>query len=53
MPFGAPPYDNGVLLCIPIYKADLGHEDRDAHTGGFYAVVHPEWMGVVTSGCVF
>ncbi|KAJ7795925.1 hypothetical protein B0H14DRAFT_3552768 [Mycena olivaceomarginata] len=50
MPFGAPPYDNGVLLCIPIYKADLGHEDRDAHTGGFYAVVHPEWMGVVTSG---
>jgi hypothetical protein len=52
MPFGTPPYDNGVLLCIPIYKADLGHEDRDAHTGGFYAVVHPEWMGVVTSGCV-
>ncbi|KAJ7895876.1 hypothetical protein B0H14DRAFT_3425835 [Mycena olivaceomarginata] len=50
MPFGVLPYNNGVLLCIPIYKADLGHEDRDAHTGGFYAVVHPEWMGVVTSG---
>ncbi|KAJ7849711.1 hypothetical protein B0H14DRAFT_3452403 [Mycena olivaceomarginata] len=30
MPFGAPPYDTGPLLCIPIYKADLGHEDRHA-----------------------
>jgi rubredoxin len=53
MPFGAPPYDNGVLLCIPIYKPDRGHEDKDTHTGGFFAVVHDDWKGVVTSECVF
>jgi hypothetical protein len=53
MSFGAPPYDNGALLCIPIYKPDRGHEDKDTHTGGFIAVVHPDWKGAVTSECVF
>ncbi|KAJ7304693.1 hypothetical protein DFH08DRAFT_903250 [Mycena albidolilacea] len=49
MPFGAPPYDHGVLLCIPIYSPDAGHEDRDTHTGRFFAVVHENFKGVVTS----
>jgi hypothetical protein len=53
MPFGTPPYDNGMLLCIPIYKPDRGHEDKDTHTSGFFAVVHDDWKGVVTSECVF
>jgi hypothetical protein len=52
MPFGAPPYNHGVLLCIPIYSPDAGHEDRDTHTGGFFAVVHENFKGVVTSECV-
>ncbi|KAJ7809277.1 hypothetical protein B0H14DRAFT_3759971 [Mycena olivaceomarginata] len=45
MPFGVPPYDNGVLLCIPIYKPDRGHEDKDTYTSGFFAVVHDEGSG--------
>ncbi|KAJ7834693.1 hypothetical protein B0H14DRAFT_3461855 [Mycena olivaceomarginata] len=49
MAFGSPPYDNGPLLCIPIYSADAGHEDREAHTGGFFAVIHDNWKGAVTS----
>ncbi|KAJ7751848.1 hypothetical protein B0H14DRAFT_3601961 [Mycena olivaceomarginata] len=49
MPFGAPPYDNGVLLCTPIYKPDRGHEHKDTHTGGFFAVVHSDWKGAVSS----
>jgi hypothetical protein len=53
MPFGAPPYDHGVLLCTPIYKPDLGHEDKDTHTGGFFAVIHNDWKGVVTSEYAF
>jgi hypothetical protein len=53
MAFGSPPYDNGPLLCIPIYSADAGHEDREAHTGGFFAVIHDNWKGAVTSQCVF
>jgi hypothetical protein len=53
MPLGPPPYDNSALLCIPIYSPDAGHEDREAHTGGFFAVIHDNWKGVVTSQCVF
>ncbi|KAJ7834146.1 hypothetical protein B0H14DRAFT_3462267 [Mycena olivaceomarginata] len=34
MPFGAPPYETGVLLCTPVYAPDPGHEDQDTHTGG-------------------
>ncbi|KAJ7832650.1 hypothetical protein B0H14DRAFT_3463263 [Mycena olivaceomarginata] len=49
MPCGPPPYDNGTLLCIPIYSPDAGHKDREAHTGGFFAVIHGNWKGVVTS----
>ncbi|KAJ7826467.1 hypothetical protein B0H14DRAFT_2595789 [Mycena olivaceomarginata] len=49
MPFGSPPYDNGTLLCTPIYSPDAGHEDREAHTGSFFAVIHDNWKGVVTS----
>ncbi|KAJ7832529.1 hypothetical protein B0H14DRAFT_2591981 [Mycena olivaceomarginata] len=49
MPFGALPYDHGVLLCIPIYSPDAGHEDRYTHTGGLFAVVHENFKGVVTS----
>ncbi|KAJ7812658.1 hypothetical protein B0H14DRAFT_3478699 [Mycena olivaceomarginata] len=49
MPVGPPPYDNGALLCIPIYAPDAGHEDREAHTGGFFAVIHGNWKGAVTS----
>ncbi|KAJ7823992.1 hypothetical protein B0H14DRAFT_2597594 [Mycena olivaceomarginata] len=49
MPFGSPPYDNGTLLCIPIYSPNAGHEDWEAHTGGFFAVIHDNWKGVVTS----
>ncbi|KAJ7321577.1 hypothetical protein DFH08DRAFT_889157 [Mycena albidolilacea] len=49
MPFGAPPYDYGVLLCTPVYAPDPGHEDQNTHTGGYFAVVHDEWKGVVTS----
>ncbi|KAJ7865155.1 hypothetical protein B0H14DRAFT_3443119 [Mycena olivaceomarginata] len=49
MPFGAPPYETGVLLCTPVYAPDPGHEDQDTHTGGYFAVVHDEWKGVVTS----
>jgi rubredoxin len=52
MPFGAPPYETGVLLCTPVYAPDPGHEDQDTHTGGYFAVVHDEWKGVVTSQCV-
>ncbi|KAJ7803079.1 hypothetical protein B0H14DRAFT_3487822 [Mycena olivaceomarginata] len=33
MPFGSPPYDNGALLCVPIYSPDAGHENRQTHTG--------------------
>ncbi|KAJ7722865.1 hypothetical protein B0H14DRAFT_3520193 [Mycena olivaceomarginata] len=36
MPFGALP-------------PDAGHEDRYTHTGGFFAVVHENFKGVVTS----
>ncbi|KAJ7872477.1 hypothetical protein B0H14DRAFT_2570214 [Mycena olivaceomarginata] len=49
MPFGAPPYETGVLLCTPVYAPDPGHEDQDTHTGGYFAVVHDDWKGVVTS----
>ncbi|KAJ7724704.1 hypothetical protein B0H14DRAFT_3519522 [Mycena olivaceomarginata] len=49
MPLGPPPYDNGALLCIPIYSPNAGHEDREAPTGGFFAVIHDNWKGVVTS----
>ncbi|KAF8164461.1 hypothetical protein K438DRAFT_1775440 [Mycena galopus ATCC 62051] len=37
------------LLCEPIYAPNLGHEDRDTHTGFFFAVVHEDWKGAVTS----
>ncbi|KAJ7862670.1 hypothetical protein B0H14DRAFT_3444608 [Mycena olivaceomarginata] len=47
--FGSPPYNNGPLLCIPIYSTDAGHEDWEAHTGGFFAVIHDNWKGAVTS----
>ncbi|KAJ7763243.1 hypothetical protein B0H14DRAFT_3510699 [Mycena olivaceomarginata] len=45
----APPYETGVLLCTPVYAPDPGHEDQDTHTGGYFAVVHDDWKGVVTS----
>ncbi|KAF8144406.1 hypothetical protein K438DRAFT_1782877 [Mycena galopus ATCC 62051] len=35
--------------CVPIYAPDAGHEDRDQHMGGFFAIVHEQWKGVVTS----
>ncbi|KAF8144518.1 hypothetical protein K438DRAFT_2029153 [Mycena galopus ATCC 62051] len=37
------------MSCVPIYAPDAGHEDRDQHTGGFFAVVHGHWKGVVPS----
>ncbi|KAJ7894415.1 hypothetical protein B0H14DRAFT_2559199 [Mycena olivaceomarginata] len=49
MPFGAPPYKTGVLLCTPVYAPNPGHEDQDTHMGGYFAVVHDDWKGVVTS----
>ncbi|KAJ7719763.1 hypothetical protein B0H14DRAFT_2642889 [Mycena olivaceomarginata] len=49
MPFGSSSYDNGTLLCVPIYSPDAGHENRQTHTGGFFAVIHDNWKGVVTS----
>ncbi|KAJ7866363.1 hypothetical protein B0H14DRAFT_3442346 [Mycena olivaceomarginata] len=45
----APAPVTGILLCEPIYFPDAGHEDQDAHTGGFYAVVDDKWRGVVSS----
>ncbi|KAJ7713652.1 hypothetical protein B0H14DRAFT_2644738 [Mycena olivaceomarginata] len=45
----APAPAPAVLLCVPIYLPDAGHEDQDAHTGGFYAVVDDKWRGVVSS----
>ncbi|KAJ6522599.1 hypothetical protein B0H19DRAFT_1202670 [Mycena capillaripes] len=44
-----PPYYTGVLLCVPTYAPDPGHEDRWSHPGPFYAVVCKEWKGAVTS----
>ncbi|KAF8188434.1 hypothetical protein K438DRAFT_1764197 [Mycena galopus ATCC 62051] len=32
-----------LLLCEPIYAPDPGHEDRNNHAGGFFAVVHEHW----------
>ncbi|KAJ7857277.1 hypothetical protein B0H14DRAFT_3447978 [Mycena olivaceomarginata] len=48
----ASPYP-GILLCVPQYMPDLGHEDRYKHPGPFHAVVCKEWRDVVTSKCVF
>ncbi|KAJ7787123.1 hypothetical protein B0H14DRAFT_3505923 [Mycena olivaceomarginata] len=51
MPFGAPPYETGVLLCTPVYAPDPGHEDQDTHTGGVLAPSPPSHgRGSMTSG---
>ncbi|KAJ7142558.1 hypothetical protein C8R44DRAFT_865887 [Mycena epipterygia] len=42
-----------VLLCVPEYAPDTGHEDRWNHSSPFYAVVCDEWKGVVTSRTSF
>ncbi|KAJ6611327.1 hypothetical protein B0H10DRAFT_1953190 [Mycena sp. CBHHK59/15] len=38
-----------ILLCAPIYAPDPGHEDPWKFAGPFYAVVHSDWKGAVTS----
>ncbi|KAJ6538648.1 hypothetical protein DFH09DRAFT_1323594 [Mycena vulgaris] len=38
-----------ILLCTPIYAPDRGHEDPWKFAGPFYAVVHSDWKGAVTS----
>ncbi|KAF8161971.1 hypothetical protein K438DRAFT_1985491 [Mycena galopus ATCC 62051] len=42
------PPSPGLLLCEPIYAPDPGHEDRFSHNV-FFAIIHEDWMGVVTS----
>ncbi|KAF8137748.1 hypothetical protein K438DRAFT_1786394 [Mycena galopus ATCC 62051] len=42
------PPSPGLLLCKPIYTPDAGHEDRFTHKA-FFAVIHEDWRGVVTS----
>ncbi|KAF8198666.1 hypothetical protein K438DRAFT_1759326 [Mycena galopus ATCC 62051] len=42
------PPSPGLLLCEPIYAPDPGHENRLTHNA-FFAVMHEDWMGVVTS----
>ncbi|KAF8179787.1 hypothetical protein K438DRAFT_1977148 [Mycena galopus ATCC 62051] len=42
------PPSPGLLLCEPIYAPDPGHKDRLTHNT-FFAVVHEDWRGVVTS----
>ncbi|KAF8194878.1 hypothetical protein K438DRAFT_1968825 [Mycena galopus ATCC 62051] len=42
------PPSPGLLLCEPIYVSDPGHEDRFSHNA-FFAIIHEDWMGVVTS----
>ncbi|KAF8137742.1 hypothetical protein K438DRAFT_1786389 [Mycena galopus ATCC 62051] len=37
------------MSCVPIYAPDAGHQNRDQHTGGFFAIVHENWKGVVMS----
>ncbi|KAJ6569173.1 hypothetical protein B0H19DRAFT_1065942 [Mycena capillaripes] len=45
--------DKHLYFCLPIYKPDPGHEDKDAHSaskrGTFYGVVSETWGGVLTS----
>ncbi|KAF7367671.1 hypothetical protein MSAN_00830800 [Mycena sanguinolenta] len=43
-PFPAPL----ILLCTLIYAPDPGHEDQEMHSE-FYAIVHDDWKGIVTS----
>ncbi|KAJ6610567.1 hypothetical protein B0H10DRAFT_2224841 [Mycena sp. CBHHK59/15] len=38
-----------ILLCAPIYAPDPGHENCWNFGGPFYAVIHREWKGAVTS----
>ncbi|KAJ6597319.1 hypothetical protein B0H10DRAFT_2232129 [Mycena sp. CBHHK59/15] len=38
-----------ILLCAPIYAPDPGHENHWNFGGPFYAVIHREWKGAVTS----
>ncbi|KAJ6610144.1 hypothetical protein B0H10DRAFT_2225275 [Mycena sp. CBHHK59/15] len=38
-----------ILLCAPIYVPDPGHENRWNFGGPFYAMIHREWKGAVTS----
>ncbi|KAF8136879.1 hypothetical protein K438DRAFT_1996838 [Mycena galopus ATCC 62051] len=42
------PPSPGLLLCEPIYAPNPGHEDRFSHNA-FFAIIHEDWMGVVTS----
>ncbi|KAF8178810.1 hypothetical protein K438DRAFT_1769268 [Mycena galopus ATCC 62051] len=42
------PPSPGLLLCEPIYAPDPGHENRLTHNA-FFAIIHENWMGVVTS----
>ncbi|KAF8190032.1 hypothetical protein K438DRAFT_1971512 [Mycena galopus ATCC 62051] len=42
------PPSPGLLLCEPISAPDPGHEDQFSHNA-FFAIIHEDWMGVVTS----
>ncbi|KAF8214559.1 hypothetical protein K438DRAFT_1955609 [Mycena galopus ATCC 62051] len=48
MSLGIFPPSPGLLLCEPIYAPDPSHENRLTHDV-FFAIMHEDWMGVVTS----
>ncbi|KAJ7180005.1 hypothetical protein C8R43DRAFT_941739 [Mycena crocata] len=47
------PPTGAILLCVPCYSPDIGHEDPMKHSsdpdGVFYAIDSAAWRGIVTS----